>query len=49
MTKRAEFLIKGRWRLAEPFHYTASGLNNVFLLNGFTIKDRRQLRKRKDG
>ena len=38
MTKRAEFLIKGRWRLAEPFHYTASGLDNIFLLNGVTIK-----------
>jgi DNA-binding transcriptional regulator YiaG len=39
MTKRAEFLIRGRWRLAEPFHYTASGLHNIFLLNGVTIED----------
>lgn len=38
MTERAEFWIKGRERLAEPYQYSASGLNNIFLLNGLTIE-----------
>jgi DNA-binding transcriptional regulator YiaG len=38
MTKRAEFWIQGRERLAEPFQYSASGLNNIFLLSGVTIE-----------
>ncbi len=39
MSERAEFFIKGREKRAEPYHYLASGLDNVFLLNGVTIKD----------
>src|SRR5258708_22045040 len=39
MTERAEFWIKGREQLAEPYQYSASGLNNVFLLNGVTIEN----------
>jgi hypothetical protein len=39
MSDRAEFWIKGRKRLAEPFQYSACGLNNIFLLNGVTIED----------
>jgi DNA-binding transcriptional regulator YiaG len=38
MSERAEFWIKGREWLAEPFKYSASGLNNVFLLNGVTLE-----------
>lgn len=38
MTERAEFWIKGRERLAKPYHYSASGLTNIFLLNGVTIE-----------
>jgi putative transcriptional regulator len=38
MTKRAEFWIKGRERLATPYQYCASGLDNIFLLNGVTIE-----------
>jgi transcriptional regulator with XRE-family HTH domain len=34
MTKRAEFFIRGRDSLAKPYHYQASGLDNIFLLNG---------------
>jgi len=34
MSERAEFWIKGKDLLAEPFHYQASGLSNIFLLNG---------------
>jgi DNA-binding transcriptional regulator YiaG len=36
MTKkpRADFFIEGRDVLAEPYHYLASGLDNIFLLNG---------------
>ncbi len=39
MSERTEFRIKGRRRLAKPYRYSASGLSNVFLLNGFTIED----------
>jgi putative transcriptional regulator len=38
MSEKAEFWIKGRERLAEPFRYSASGLNDLFLLNGVTIE-----------
>jgi DNA-binding transcriptional regulator YiaG len=34
MSERAEFFMKGRELLKEPYHYVASGLPNVFLLNG---------------
>jgi transcriptional regulator with XRE-family HTH domain len=34
MSERTGFFIKGRKFLAEPYHYAASGLDNVFLLNG---------------
>src|SRR5258708_24985241 len=34
MSERTGFFIKGREFLAEPYHYVASGLNNIFLLNG---------------
>lgn len=36
MSERAEFFIQGEDLLAEPYHYLASGLDNVFLLNGVT-------------
>jgi DNA-binding transcriptional regulator YiaG len=39
MSKRAEFCIRGRNLLAEPFKYSASGLPNIYLLNGVTIED----------
>ena len=39
MSERAEFLMKGQALLATPFHYTASGLDNVYLLNGVVIDD----------
>jgi DNA-binding transcriptional regulator YiaG len=39
MSERAEFWIKGRERLADPFHYSASGLSNIYLLNGVTIEN----------
>jgi DNA-binding transcriptional regulator YiaG len=38
MTERAEFRLKGRRRAAEPYRYLESGLDNVFLLNGFAIE-----------
>jgi transcriptional regulator with XRE-family HTH domain len=34
MSERAAFFIKGKEFLAEPYHYLASGLDNIFLLNG---------------
>jgi putative transcriptional regulator len=39
MIDRMEFFIKGRQRLADPYHYLASGLDNVFLLNGVSIDE----------
>jgi DNA-binding transcriptional regulator YiaG len=39
MSKRAEFYIRGRELLAKPYHYEASGLPNIYLLNGVTVKD----------
>jgi DNA-binding transcriptional regulator YiaG len=38
MSERAEFFIEGRELLAKPYHYVASGLDNIFLLNGVTEK-----------
>jgi DNA-binding transcriptional regulator YiaG len=39
MTQRAEFCIKGIDLLAEPYHYVASGLDNIYLLNGVSHDD----------
>ncbi len=39
MTQRAEFCIKGAELLAEPYHYVASGLPNIYLLNGVSHDD----------
>jgi putative transcriptional regulator len=36
MSERAEFFIEGKDLLAKPFHYSASGLDNIYLLNGVT-------------
>lgn len=38
MSERVRFFIKGKKRLAKPHHYLASGLDNIFLLNGVTEK-----------
>jgi putative transcriptional regulator len=38
MSKRAEFLLRGRPQLAEPYKYSASGLDNIYLLSGVTIE-----------
>jgi DNA-binding transcriptional regulator YiaG len=39
MTTRYEFALKGRRRhLPEPYHFTASGLPNIYLLNGVRIE-----------
>jgi putative transcriptional regulator len=34
MSERVKFFIRGRDLLAEPYRYQASGLDNIFLLNG---------------
>jgi putative transcriptional regulator len=39
MTERAEFSIKGAELLAEPYHYNASGLDNIYLLNGVSFEE----------
>lgn len=39
MTQRAEFCIKGAELLAEPYHYEASGLPNIYLLSGVSHHD----------
>jgi DNA-binding transcriptional regulator YiaG len=39
MSKRMEFYIKDRQRLAKPYHLTGIGLPNVYLLNGVEIED----------
>jgi len=39
MSQRAEFCIKGQDFLAVPYHYKASGLDCVFLLNGVTTQE----------
>lgn len=36
MSKRTNFFIEGKKLLAKPFHYSASGLDNIYLLNGVT-------------
>jgi putative transcriptional regulator len=38
MSEPASFYIKGRKRMAEAFHYTAIGLDNIYLLNGVTVE-----------
>ena len=37
-SERADFFIEGMELLAKPYHYLASGLDNIFLLNGVTEK-----------
>jgi len=39
MNERAEFHVMGQPLDGAPLHYTASGLNYVYLLNGFTVED----------
>lgn len=39
MNDRYEFYLRGKKELAEPFHYKGSGLPNVYLHSGVTIKD----------
>jgi transcriptional regulator with XRE-family HTH domain len=39
MKERIEFEIKGRQRVARPYRYRESGLDNVFLASGVTIED----------
>jgi DNA-binding transcriptional regulator YiaG len=39
MSKRAEFSMKGREMLAEPYQYSASGLDNIYLLNGVSVEN----------
>lgn len=39
MSERAEFHVRGEPLDGTPLHYTASGLDYVYLRNGFTIED----------
>lgn len=39
MSERAEFHVMGQPLDGQPLHYTASGLDYVYLLNGFNIED----------
>jgi len=39
MSERAEFHVMGQPLDGVPLHYTASGLNYVYLLNGFTVEN----------
>jgi putative transcriptional regulator len=39
MSERAEFVVKGRALLAKPYRYQASGLDDIFLLNGVSETD----------
>jgi DNA-binding transcriptional regulator YiaG len=39
MSERAEFHVRGQPLDGTPLHYTASGLDYVYLLNGFTIQE----------
>lgn len=39
MSKRAAFFIKGQELLAEPYHYRASGLDDIYLLNGVVTEE----------
>jgi hypothetical protein len=38
MSERVEFFLKGPELLADPYHYVASGLDNIYLLNGVTTQ-----------
>jgi DNA-binding transcriptional regulator YiaG len=38
MPPHYDFTLKGRRHLAEPYHFTASGLPNVYLLSGVKIE-----------
>ncbi len=38
MTARYEFALRGRRHLAKPYHFKASGLPNVYLLNGVKVE-----------
>ena len=39
MSERAEFHVMGQPYDAAPLHYTASGLDYVYLVNGFSIEN----------
>jgi transcriptional regulator with XRE-family HTH domain len=39
MRERMEFHVRGQPLDGTPLHYTASGLDNVYLVNGYTIED----------
>jgi transcriptional regulator with XRE-family HTH domain len=39
MSERAEFHVRGQPLDGTPLHYAASGLDYVYLLNGFTIEE----------
>jgi DNA-binding transcriptional regulator YiaG len=39
MSEPVSFYIKRKRRLAEPFHYTAIGLDNIYLLNGVAVEE----------
>jgi putative transcriptional regulator len=39
MSDRAEFFVRGEPLDGPPLHYGASGLDYVYLLNGFTVED----------
>ena len=39
MSERAEFLVMGQPYDGAPLHYTASGLDYVYLMNGFSVEE----------
>jgi DNA-binding transcriptional regulator YiaG len=39
MSERAEFHVRGQPLDGTPLHYTASGLDYVYLTNGYTVED----------
>lgn len=39
MSERAEFHVMGQPFDGKPLHYTASGLDYVYLVNGYTVED----------
>lgn len=39
MSERAEFHVRGQPLDGKPLHYAASGLDYIYLLNGFTVED----------
>lgn len=39
MIERTEFHVMGQPFDGEPLHYTASGLDNIYLLNGFNVDE----------